>query len=310
MKLSWKVTPLTMLILASTAFAAKIVYQDQERSSIQVRELVDGRSSESIRTASFEVARDYGAETLAPVLLKKITEIETVEGLEGSSGRLWLTARGSSHSPHDKVLYQLQEAAHDAAFAEDGLLVTWLHGCCDAATAYRAFHLQSGKQLFSYDDRSGQWVGRFTPPFVLEVPNTPLRRFIGLLTESATRDFQPGALGEHEKVATLFYSGLDGLKESIDLYAKVPEFYGMNTSARLLDLAGGNEIRENRLTLWSSDGILEPAQAFRGFGVEITFSAAEEVKVTIPFSGDSASLDGLSLPESIRIQRSLSEGAR
>lgn len=299
----------TTLILASftlalTAFAAGFQFRESDSSSVDIRQNSEGQVVETTRTTSYELVRQFESDSLVTTLIKKVVETTAIEGLDGSDGKLTLTARRTQAKPYDKLIFTLQESAHDAAYMGEGLLLTWLHGCCDSATTYRAYNLNTGKLVITYDDHTGESAGSYTTPFLVEVPNTNgLRRFVGILNSSATRDFKPAERDGRQKTATLHYAGPNGAIEAYDIYLKVPQNYGANAVARIVDLSGKGEVYGNRITLWGSDGVTDPAKALNGFGIEITLWAEKETKITLPFGGDRVNLEGITLPEEVRVEK-------
>ncbi|HRO67648.1 MAG TPA: hypothetical protein PL182_08805, partial [Pseudobdellovibrionaceae bacterium] len=98
------------------------------------------------------------------------------------------------------------------------------------------------------------------------------------------------------KFATITYASLDGAIQTVDVYGTLPEGWGVSTSSELVDLAGENEGYANRMTLWSSDGVTDPVQAFVGFGIKLTFSAEDSQEVSIPVKNDRLDVSAATTP--------------
>lgn len=281
-----------------TAAQAQSVYQDQGRSSVSIKKNADGQSEITTTNVSFEVARLYSSETPETYLLKKTVTEKTVENAEGSQARLVVEARTSGRGDFDRLAWKLNEEAHDGSFDGQDLYVTWLNGCCASASAYRAYHIRTGQLISTYDGNQGNPEGALMTPFTVEVPNVSpeLKRFIGVLSSDAARDFESAERNGQTKLATLTYASLDGILQTVDVYGTLPEGWGVSTSSELVDFSGRSEGYANRMTLWSSDGVSDPVQAFAGFGVKLTFSAEDSQEVSIPVKNDRLNLEAATVP--------------
>lgn len=297
-------------VFALTGFAAISAhatdYNDSAKSSVTVSKNNRGQTIYTVQNVAYEIAHTYTNGDASPILFKKITREISTEGVDGSSSQLAVEARASSHGTFDKVLYRITENAHDAAFIDDGLYLTWQYGCCDSTTSFHAFNAVTGKLLLAYDDRTGSAEGNHVPPFIVDVPNSKpsLMRYLGILTDTATRDFKPGQTPDHlTKVAVLSYASPEGLIQRYAIYSRVPQNYAMATSADIVDNTGvgKNEVRGNRLTLWTSDGLSDAKQALRGFGVKLTFEAETKTEMTIVISDDRIDLASTRVPEGFRL---------
>ena len=282
---------------------ASVDYGDSGGSSVSVGKDSNGRTVYTIITTEFNVAQYWGVDHMNSILFKKVKKDVQTVGLEGSVGHLKVVARGTVKKTFDKILYSITEDAHDGAYTDDLLYLTWQYGCCDSATTYHAFNALTGKLLLAYDEHTGVTSGNFTNPFVIEVPNTNLRRLIGVLTNSATRDFKPGAVGQMMKLATLTYTDLNGISEKFDVFGQVPANWGMSTEASLVDLSGTakNTVYQNKMTLWASNEIADPNLALQGFGIHLKFTADQSTEIDVPIVKDRVALELALLPAGFKI---------
>lgn len=301
MKALFRLLPLTLLI--STSLSASVPpgsYSDQGRSTAELR-TEDGQQVFVTTHVSFGLAQVWATSEPLVLLLKKTQTEKTFLEAEGSTAKLQVEARESRARPFDQVAWTLNENAHGGSFDGTDLYLTWQNGCCGASTAYRAYQIETGRLLLSYDDRQGKPEGAHTTPFVIEIPNTALRRYLGVLTSDAGRDFQPGKVKGAEKFATITYSSSSGPLQIVDVYGPLPEGWGMSTESQLVDLTGTAEGQSNRLTLWESDSVTDPVQAFQGLALEMTFSAERTHQFRIPLKNDRLDLQGARLPAGFQL---------
>jgi hypothetical protein len=155
--------------------------------------------------------------------------------------------------------------------------------------------------------RTGETEGSQTQPFAVEVPNSKpeLKRFLGILTESATRDFNPGKSADGlTKLATISFASLGGQTRKYDLFGPEPSGSAVQVSAKLFDSSetpGKNEIRFNHLILWTSDGISDPVKALQGFSLKIMLDGETSAETLIPFAADQLDLTRATLPAGFRL---------
>ncbi|MBX3039941.1 MAG: hypothetical protein KF789_04440 [Bdellovibrionaceae bacterium] len=289
---------LAALVLMPIAASAQTTYQDQGRSSVSIKKNADGQTEITTTNVNFEVARLYSSEVPETFLLKKTLTETSFDNVDGSTSKLTVEARTAGRSDFDRIAWTLKEDAHGASFDGQDLYLTRLDGCCGTAAAYRAYNIRNGKLIAAYDGNQGTAEGAVTTPFVIEVPNVypGLKRFIGVISGDAARDFEAADRNGQTKLATLTYASLDGALQIVDVYGIVPEGWGVSTSSEIVDLAGRNEGYANRLTLWSSDSITDPVQAFAGFGIKLTFSTEDSQDVLIPVKNDRLNVNAATLP--------------
>jgi hypothetical protein len=296
------ISALTLLV----GLAAHADYNESGTSSVNVTKDSSGHLVIVISTTDFNVDLLYEDVTPTPILLKKISQQTSKESQDGVAGKLSVIARGTKKTTFDTILWQIQEDANDGSPVEDSLYLTWQFGCCDSATSYRALNVKTGKLLLSYDDHSGKPEGANTMPFVVEVPNSKptVKRFLGILTESATRDFIAGKTADGlNKLATISYASIDGTLKKYDLFGQEPSGTSVQVEAEIIDSSGTgkNEIRANHLTLWTSDGVSDPQKALQGFAIKISVFGTSKVEAQLPFAADKLDLTRATLPAGFRI---------
>lgn len=293
------------LFLAGSVHAAG-PFSDSATSTIQVSKNSEGTDVTKIVTSSFEVVRIYSAESVQSILLKKTVTDSYTEGTEGSTGHVRLEARKNKVKTFDQLLWTIDEEAHNAAALDEDLVVTWLNGCCSSVTAYRAYNVRTGKFLLAYDANTGTSSGGTQAPLSVEVPNAPLKRYIGVLSPDASRDFVADEGSDNvPKLATLTYSGNDGKARQVDVYGPVPNGWSATVTGQLVDLSTEkkNEIQGQRMTLWTRDGVAVAKDAFNDFAIKLEVAMELSVNVVIPVINDNLDLERAILPAGYRLVR-------
>lgn len=284
---------LAALAISTPTFA----YQDTGSSSVQVTQNDDGTTTVTTTNLNYDIGYLWGEEELETLVLKKsVSEIRLIES-DGSQAQLSVEAR-SLKNPKE-ILWSINEDAHDGLATSDDLYLTWLSGCCDVADGYRAYNLKTGKLIVTYDSNMGTSEGYRTAPFIIDVPNArpQLKRIVGITSSDASRDFDSAQMSDGKsKLASITYADYDGALQTVEVYGLIPEGWGVGTTSEIVDLVGSNEIRNNTMTLWSSDGKSNATEALEGFAFKLTFSTESAAEVIIPVKGDRLDVKSATVP--------------
>ncbi|MEA5098660.1 MAG: hypothetical protein VB032_09015 [Burkholderiaceae bacterium] len=180
---------------------------------------------------------------------------------EGNSPSLEAVAWRVGLDGNNKKLWSKQEAADEGKLSCD-YYETITYGCCDAITNHRLFNPDTGKLLMEYADRL----------ITVEVPNSPLKRFIGYKPSTAAG---PANSWERHKrhVGTLTYASPDGILQRVAVRALGKANDAFEMGAAKLKIKRGlpkQEMNINTLMLWDIDGSRVASQ-IGGFAIVLEF---------------------------------------
>jgi hypothetical protein len=296
----------SITLFSMIAWAAPLLFEKKGESFIHQIKNSDGLIETTIHTQDYTLLDNYSGEgNYESRLLDIKKDITTYENAEGVKGHLQLNLFKTVNKKFDTAVWQINEDATSwTEIYEPQLIVTELGGCCGAQNGARAFNTQTGKLLLSYTPLI-QSVGSESSPFVLEVPNTPLRRLVGVLSLDSTRDFPPELQARdsagYQTVAVVKYANLSGILQKFAVKIKtsanfLPSLGNVNW---LNQMPSKNEVRGGHLTLWDQDGQIN-AQYIGGFSFEIEiYGENGEVTLSVPVSNDRFNLSKAELPEGV-----------
>lgn len=225
------------------------------------------------------------------------------EGIEGSNA--WSVRTGPKLG---KVLWTKSENSTMMNLNQNhGFVVTGLEGCCAAMTGYRAYEIETGKLLMSFNNFSEDET--VTQPWTLEIPNSTLRyRLLGLISADSTRDldFVAPASG-YNNVAILKY-GNPYLRQKLQVDMKLAPDYAPSILEVVVEAdpasPGSEKIEFNgsQITMWNIDGTMNPND-ISGLVLKVTVDGGLGTQVIeIPVRQDKLDLNKAVIPEGIQIR--------
>lgn len=314
---SLRISPVIALVgvltVAGAAWSLSDYYKAQSLAEVTVMKDTNGYQI-TTKKPNFEIISDYTNMTDAGPKLFLLESVATqsfatfLDGVDGSIS--WKVRTGDQLKT---VLWSLTEKATAISYVDDiRSVVTRLSGCCSAVDTLRAYDLNSGKLLISYNDldliSAGSAPYAQDRPFMLEVPNSKLApRMIGVITGDSTRDtdFEAPTAG-YTAVALIKYNSREGGYQKLQVETQMAENSGASVSARLVLQGEGlsrSEIRDGKATLWHRDGTTDK-NLIDGVGLEIqVHNGNAELTGVIPVIKDGFSVGSAVLPNGLIVRR-------
>ena len=204
------------------------------------------------------------------VVSQKITW--RIAPVEGNDPSLEATAYHVAADGKPTRLWALREPSDEGRLHCDYYETIW-YGCCSAMPNHRLFNPATGRLLMEH---SGRLI-------TVEVPNSPLKRFIGYKPAESQ---ETNAWEKHKRhIGTLTYASPDGilhriaLREIDDTGAK---YEGGIAKIQIKRGHPKQEMNGDTLRLWNADGSKD-ARSLGQFSVVLTFSGAT---IEIPLRAD------------------------
>ncbi len=282
-----------VLMFGMLVYASAIIFEKKGESYIQQVRENGGQLSTTIRTQDFQVLEFYTNQIEPETqLLDIVKDVKRIDGMEGLNAKLKLSLFSSKQEKFDTLLWQIKEDANDWAYLSDTrLLITKLSGCCGAWEGARAYNITTGKLIMSYTPIIEE-VGSEFSPFVIEIPNTEILRFVGLLSADSSRDFPPELIEKDSQgfqgVAILKYTDKNSILQKFLIKVKVPEGFSANLGSAqwIVPENSRNEAQGGKVTLWDIDGQTEFSK-IGGISLEIrVFSGSSDRVIKIPITSD------------------------
>ena len=169
-------------------------------------------------------------------------------------------------------LWTIKDHSDEGRLACDYYETIW-YGCCSAVPNHRLFNPKTGKLLMEYSERL----------ITVEVPNSPLKRFIGY---KPSETIVLNAWEKHKRhIGTLTYASPDGILHRIAIrgIGKFEDKFTMGLAK--IQIRRGlpkQEMNGNTLQLWDVDASKD-AQQIGGFTVILKYAGA---LVEVPVQND------------------------
>lgn len=183
---------------------------------------------------------------------------------EGNNPNLLATAYRVSHDGSATRLWHIKESADEGRLTCDYYETTW-YGCCSAQPNHRLYNPKTGKLLMEYGERL----------ITVEVPNSPLKRFIGYKPSETIRnnDWEQHKL----HIGTLTYASPDDILHRIAIRGTgkvVSDKFEMGIAKILIRRSlPKQEMAGDTLSLWDVDGSRDPKQ-LGGFSVILKYAGS------------------------------------
>lgn len=301
-------TLLVLVGLGITLWAAPLLFQKKGESSIQQSVDENNLLATTIHRQDYSVLDTYTTGgTLQTQLLDIQKDITTYEGAEGIKGHLDLALYRTQQTKFDTLAWKISEEATEWTYNyEPQFMITHLEGCCGAMSGSRVFNFKTGQQVLSFTPYTYE-LGSENLPLILEIPNTPLYRIIGVLSADSTRDFPPQFLvrdaNGFQTVALVSYANDTKLQDQFIVKIKVPENFSATLSAAnwIKGTAANAEIRGSKASLWDVSGRAEP-NLVGGVNLELTVNGENsELKIKIPVAFDGFDYKNAEVPKDVQI---------
>ncbi len=258
----------TLAIGAVAVAATSIVtFSDQGSASLKV-EKDAGTQMESIaitETRYFDLG--YPTDYMA----KAIIHTRRYTGAEGLEGSVTLEVRGNDKARLDKVMWTTTEDGSEVVFPGTGFVGIRQSGCCGASDITRLYNVTTGKKVEALASTLLE----------IDVPNSMLpNRFMGLSLDSKA----PADFAGKSYVGTVTYFSNEKIISRVRVYADLPSGWGTEiTGLKLINtltVLGPQIASEDgqRATLWGTDGVRNPVQAFQGFALQGTLYYANQTE--------------------------------
>jgi len=256
------------------------------------RDSVDGYEVRHITTVtpSYHVCRIPRGDDFEPIVISEKAIISELTDVEGTEGHILLFARKEEQGMF-KTMWTKKIDAHVMNYPDDYLEAT-TYGCCGA---------DDGRELFRYTD--GATILFLTSPLNrVRIPNTRLERYVGVLSESSTRNYDDTQ--DTLMCAVLTYVDPATLKKQRILidYKNSAAFDSLGDNAigeitltPLLQKDIENYNRPGDLDLWSKDQKTDNA-GFSDFNIVLHVYGRDDLKITIPVMNDKISIDNIHSP--------------
>lgn len=297
------------VIFGLLAFAAPFLFEKKGESSIQQKINANNLVETTIHTQDYKVYTSYsGTSDQANAHLIDIQkDITTYEGAEGISGHLLLTLYKTGVKKFDTPVWKINEDGTDWSYLWDPeLILTGRDGCCGEQTGARAYNYKTGKLIMSFTPMISA-IGYELAPFVMEIPNTPLRRLVGVISSDSSRDFPPELRNRDAQgfapVAIIKYADTQSILQKILIKVKIPENFGAGVGEVdwVKVSSSRNEVRDGKLTLWDHDG-QNVANSFTNITLALNIYGEEVIPLKINITNDRFDITNLQLPSNIRIE--------
>ncbi|MEY4617548.1 MAG: hypothetical protein RJB66_2508 [Pseudomonadota bacterium] len=282
------------------ALASSVLFEKKGESFVQQFKNEQGILTTRIKNQDFKVIDTFDRNGVHKAfLLDAQKELRTFEQMEGIQGELQLDLYSSMQNRFDTRVWQIKESATEWSYLwEPQLIITKLSGCCGAMEGARAFNFQTGKLIMSYTPMIDR-LGEESAPFILEIPNTPISRLVGVMSADSLRDFPENLLKRdargYQSVAIVKYSDLKALTQKLLIKIKVPEHFSasIGDAKWILPTSSKSEIRGGRVTLWDQDANTDVSKISGPiFQVKIYGDSGESI-VRLPVKADKFDLSGV-----------------
>ncbi len=300
--------PVTILAIAISAMAAnQIFYKTQATSELTLFKNEQGLFSVQTKSPKFQVATRYTESGTRPFAVIESTISNSFSYFaEGIQGQVSIKVHGGDLLKN--TLWSKTEDATDSHYEEEiDSVVTTLAGCCGAIDSHRAYDLESGKLLISYQSTNeSSWTNRL--PLILDIPNSKLaKRLIGVITMDSTRDTDfVSPLAGMKAAALIKYRSKGSGFQKVQIDTLVAPNFGVSTVVKLVTFGQQEkmpEIRDGKATLWNADGATK-ASDVGGVALEITIDAGlGEKTMILPIIEDKLDVSSTMAPQGLAIRK-------
>lgn len=274
---------LSTLVVAAVAAAATtmVTFSDQGSASLKVTK--DSRND--METIEITETRYFDLGYPTDYLAKAVIQTRRLSGADSMDDKITLEVRGNDKARFDKVIWTAQEDGSEVVFPGTGFVGIRQFGCCGAPTITRLFNAKTGKKVEALASQL----------FEIEVPNSMLpNRFMGVALDSKA----PAELAGKSYIGTVTYFSAEKIISRARVYANLPAGWGTEiTELKLVDTAPRAHVQVvsdngERATLWGTDGVRDPSQAFKGIALAGTLYYDNQVE-TIRFVVNGDQIDAL-----------------